>query len=259
MRYFKGSIKLSLDRDHALLKQVLYSGFVSQEQLWDFMVQTGCERSRHALNWRIKRLVDHGFLKRHVLPNIRQSFVYSLTSEGARELINLEQCHAGASGSYKRNSDGDSVVHALDLNDIHLALIRSGVLRKWKSDLEVRSQNEFTDYGYAKDYDAVVTLELTGALIEIALEYERQVKSEARYQEIVGMIQGERQVCLFLYLFPDYHVLSFVRHFFRYSRRAIYFGVACEFRQHLLLTSVQGPQVAYASLKQALGARAEAG
>jgi hypothetical protein len=258
VRYFRGSIKLSLGRDHALLRQVLYSGFVSQEQLWEFMVEAGCEQSRHALNWRIKRLVDHGFLERHVLANIRRSFVYSLTSEGVHELVNLDQCHAGASGFYKRKSEGDSVVHALDLNDIHLSLIRSGLLRQWKSSLEVRSQNEFTDYGYAKDYDAVMTLELDGALMEIALEYEREVKSEVRYQKIVAAIQGERAVDRFLYLVPDYHILSFVRYFFRHSRRAIYFGLARDFRQELLLTRVEGPQVAYASLKQALGVRQEA-
>jgi hypothetical protein len=258
VRYFKGGIKLSLDRDHALLKQVLYSGFISQEQLWEFMVQAGCERSRHVLNWRIKRLVNHGFLERHVLANIRRSFVYSVTSEGVRELINLEECHTGASGFYKRKADGDSVIHALDLNDIHLTLIRSGVLRQWKSDLEVRSQNEFTDYAYAKDYDAVVTLESDGELIEIALEYERQVKSAARYQEIAAAIQRERQVGSFLYLFPDYHMLWFVRHFFRHSNRQIYFGVACDFKRELLLTQVVSPKAPYASLKEALCARAHA-
>jgi hypothetical protein len=252
MRYFKGSIKLSLDRDHALLRQVLYSGFISQDQLWEFRVHAGCEQSRHALNWRIKRLVDHGFLERHALANIRHSFVYSLTSDGARELINLEECHTGVSAYYKRKADGDSVIHALDLNDIHLTLIRSGALRKWKSDLEVRSQNEFTDYGYVKDYDAVATLELDGELIEIALEYERQAKSEARYQEISAAIHRERQVGRFLFLFPDYHMLWFVRQFFRQSNRQIYFGVACDFKRELLFTRVVGPKATYSSLKEAL-------
>lgn len=252
MRYFKGSIKLSLDRDNALLKQVLHCGFISQEQLWEFMVNSGRERNRDALNWRIKRLVDHGFLARHVLPNVRRSFTYSLTPDGARELINLEQCHTGATAFYERKADGESVVHALDLNDIHLALLRSRILAKWKSDLEVRSQNEFTDSGYVKDYDAVVTLRLEGQAIELALEYERQVKSEARYHDIATAIQHERRVNRFLYLFPDYHMLWFVRQFFQQSSRAIYFGIACDFKRELVLTQVVGLKSVYATLKEAL-------
>ncbi|MGH9448317.1 MAG: hypothetical protein ACRD3O_21760, partial [Terriglobia bacterium] len=244
MRYFKGSVKLSLERDNALLKQVLHCGFVSQQQLWEFMVQSGHERSRDSLNWRLKRLLDHGFLLRHVLPNVRQSFIYSLTLDGARELINLDQCHTGASGFYKRKGDGESVIHALDLNDIHLALAGGGLLAKWKSDLEVRSQNEFTGYGYAKDYDAVATLRLDGQDVEMALEYERQVKAEARYLEIAAAIQREHRVQRFLYLLPDYHLLWFVRQFFQQSSREIYFGIACDFKRELILTQVVGPKVA---------------
>lgn len=257
MRYFKGSIKLSLDRDNSLLKRVLDCGFISQEQLWEFMVNSGREQNRHALNWRIKRLVDHGYLARHVRPNVRRSFVYSLTLDGARELINLEQCHTGATAFYQRKADCESVIHAIDLNDIHLALLRSGLLAKWKSDLEIRSQNEFTDCGYVKDYDAIVTLRLDGRDVELALEYERQVKSEARYHDIAAAIQHERQVNRFLYLFPDYHILWFVRRFFQHSRREIFFGIACDFKRELILTQVVGPKSVYATLKEALYVQAQ--
>ena len=51
-----------------------------------------------------------------------------------------------------------NVLHALGLNDIHIAVLRAGLLVRWTSSLEIRSQNELTRFGYAKDYDAILTV-----------------------------------------------------------------------------------------------------
>jgi hypothetical protein len=254
VRYFKGSIKLSLEHDHPILRQTLHSGFVTQDQLREFLVVGGHEQRRECYNWRVKRLVDHGFLKRHLLSNAARSFVYSLTEDGVRELVNLDQCHTAVVGFYNRNGDGDRIRHAIDLNDIRLALGRRGLLAGWKSDLEVRSQNEFTNYGYAKDYDAVVTLRLDGQDVQFALEYERQPKARDRYIEIAGLIQGERRVSRFLYLFPEYHLLWFVHQFFHGTKRRVYFGVSCDFKRELTSTQVIDPALHYCSLAEALQA-----
>lgn len=252
MRYVRGSVNLNLDRDNALLKQVLDSGFVTQRQLWEFMLRGGQEFRRRSFNWRVKRLVDNGFIERYALPKIASSYVYCLTKEGARELINVNECHTGAAGFYKHQPDCESVVHALELNDLHLALARAGLLKNWKPDLEVRSQNEMTDYGHEKDYDAVVTLEVDGREVAIALEYERCSKDKARYEQIAARIRQEHRVQRFLYLLPDYHLLWRVHQFFLYTGREIYFGVACDFKRELLATRVIGLKVAYRSLKDAL-------
>jgi L,D-transpeptidase YcbB len=60
----------------------------------------------------------------------------------------------------------ESLPFSLELNDFHLALLRAGVLTSWQSELEIRSLNEFTAYGFTKDYDAVgtVTSEVLGQL-----------------------------------------------------------------------------------------------
>jgi Replication-relaxation len=252
VRYIKGSVNLSLDRDNALLKQVFDSGFITQPQLWEFMLHAGHEFRRRSFNWRVKRLVDNGFLERHALPRITSSFVYTLTAAGAQELINLHQCHAGAASFYKRQPECESVVHALDLNDLHLALLRAGVLNSWKSDLEVRSQNEFTRYGHVKDYDAVIMLQTNGQEVELALEYERSAKSDMRYQEIAAKIRQELRVHRFLYLVPDYHRLYHVRQFFVHTGRDMYFGVTCDFEREALKTQVVGLKAAYRSLEEAL-------
>jgi hypothetical protein len=253
MRYLKDSIRLSLEHDHPFLRQILHSGFVTQDQLWEFMVRGGHESRRRSFNWRVKRLVDHGFLKRHVLSNGACSFVYSLTEEGVRELINLADCNTAVVGFYNRDADADRMRHAMDLNDLRLALARAGVLAGWKSDLEIRSQNAFTNYGYAKDYDAVVTLRLDGQNVQFALEYERQAKAENRYLEIAGLMHSEKRLDRFLYLVPEYHLLWFVHHCFRGSRLKIYFGVSCDFKRELLSTQVIDPALRQLTLAEALG------
>jgi hypothetical protein len=51
-----------------------------------------------------------------------------------------------------------SVLHAIGLNEIQLIVLRAGVLVRWVGSVEIRSQNELTGFGFAKDYDAVVTV-----------------------------------------------------------------------------------------------------
>jgi hypothetical protein len=46
MRYFKGAIALSPTQDLPLLRQVMYSKYVTQTQLWQFMRHSGYELSR---------------------------------------------------------------------------------------------------------------------------------------------------------------------------------------------------------------------
>jgi hypothetical protein len=61
-----------------------------------------------------------------------------------------------------------------------LALKRSEHLVEWTPDTEIRSRNEFTDSGYKKDYDAVVTVRSNGSERTFALEYERTAKAMQR-------------------------------------------------------------------------------
>src|ERR1035438_4155338 len=46
MRYFKGAIALSQTQDLPLLRQVMYSKYVTQTQLWQFMRHSGYESTR---------------------------------------------------------------------------------------------------------------------------------------------------------------------------------------------------------------------
>jgi hypothetical protein len=238
MRYPKGCISLSARHDAPLLAQVLQCGFVSHQQLWEFMVHELVERRRDAFGRRVKRLVDHGFLDRQALSGRTRSFVYSLTEDGASELVGFERHIGGATAFFDRKRDRDRVLHALELNEIHLALCRSGFLRRWMSEVEIRSRNELTACGYGKDYDAIIKLQLREQEVALAIEYERQAKGQSRYAEIAAAIQREQRVDLFLYLLPDYELLLYVRGFFEQVRRRIYFGISADFKRDLLKARV---------------------
>jgi hypothetical protein len=81
-------------------------------------------------------------------------------------------------------------------------LLEARILTSWQSDLEIRSVNEFTDFGLAKDYDAVVKIERGGRSHQIAIEYERTPKTRERYPDLRRLVERERRVNCVLYLMP---------------------------------------------------------
>ena len=64
MRYEKGTMELSPARDIPLLQQVLRSGFVTGNQLYEFMRLEQTEGSRQAFDHRVRRLVGHGLIEK---------------------------------------------------------------------------------------------------------------------------------------------------------------------------------------------------
>jgi hypothetical protein len=184
VRYWKGSIALSPIRDYPLLRQVLRSIFITHGQLYEFMRLQYCATSRNAFNNRLLRLVKHDYLVRDEVPFRTEGYVYSISARGAAELAGLGEYYTGLP---RRPVDGQlpkAVYHAIDLNEIHLALKRSEQLVRWTPDTEIRSRNEFTDSGYEKDYDAVVTVRSDGKERTFALEYERTAKARKEYLKI---------------------------------------------------------------------------
>src|SRR5438552_2786461 len=188
MRYEKGSIEISRTRDVPLMQQVLRSGFVTGAQLFEFMKCENCEYSRQAFYHRLRRLVGRGLVKKG--DGLTQP-VYWISELGASFLVGLGEPYAGRSGTEmaKRN-----FLHWLELNDVHLALRRSGALLQWVPASEICSQNDLTRFGFGKDYDAVVKVGCRGAEIEFALEHERTPKREAQYEEIGRRIEKDLHI-----------------------------------------------------------------
>jgi hypothetical protein len=171
VRYPEGTVELNGEHDLPLLRQLAHSRFVTRSQLAEYQSLRGSDECRRSFNWRIKRLMDHGFVDRRTVPAL------------------------GA----ERNKAGDlRVIHSVELNNIQLRAARAALLGRWIPDAEIRSENEIAGLSYKKEYDAVVTLRFDGRDITFALEYERTIKSRERYDKIAASVCAEREVEQFL-------------------------------------------------------------
>ena len=234
MRYRKGSIELSLSHDLPLLRQILRSEFATQAQLFEFMRLSHIERSRKSFDWRLRRLVRHGLVVQREVPLCGAQPVYSIGRSGALLLQGRgEYCLLGCPRR-SRNDAEPTALHALELNEIHLSALRSGILARWIPEAEIRSQNELTGFGYAKDYDAIVAVRTDGGDKRFALEYERSPKAAKVYRGIAATLAEEFNIGRILYLVPNYDLLRFISTFFANAKPPVYFGLVRAWHDQLL-------------------------
>jgi hypothetical protein len=126
------------------------------------------------------------------------------------------QCICGTCHGYKLQAD-----HKLCLGD------KLGYL-------EVRSQNELTGFGFAKDYDAVVTVRTEAGERRFALEYERSPKTTRYYKDVAASLGREVHVNHVLYPTCNYDLLQFVSGFFGNTKCRVFFGLAKDWHSQLL-------------------------
>lgn len=235
MRYAKGSIQLNQAHDYPLLRQVVRSGFVTHDQLYGLMQLSHHEWNRHSFTWRLRRLVKHRLVVRESVPRVTGGqLVYSIGDSGAMLLQAAgEYCLMGPRPE-DRAEDGAAVLHALEVNEIHLTLLRSGLAFRWIPVTEIRSQNELTTFGYAKDYDAVVEIMCTKGSLKFGLEYERSAKAERQYRLIAERITQERHLGHVLYLFPNRDLADYVARFFTQTVPRVYFGLVQDWHAQVL-------------------------
>jgi hypothetical protein len=239
MRYWKGSIALSPTRDYPLLRHVLHSGFITHNQLFEFLKLDYSVSSRNAFNNRVRRLVERGLLIRREMPFVNREGVYSVSQAGVSEFAGRGEHYAQPAGTARSNTAQSSLHHSLELNEIHLALKRSATLVYWMPETEIRSRNDLTPNGYWKYYDAIVTVRLAGQDCKFALEYERTPKAARHYLAIRQRIEQETSIAHFLYLVPNHDLLWFVADRLSDCKRAIYFGLFRDFLQQTLTLAVR--------------------
>jgi hypothetical protein len=98
-----------------------------------------------------------------------------------------------------------------------------------------------------------VTLRIDGGERKFALEYERTPKARQQYAKICDDIAAERAVDRFLYLVPNYDLLSFLVGCFASLKRPIYFGLARDFLDQLFDMPLRGARPgAMTTLRNAL-------
>lgn len=224
MRYAKGAIHLNEAKDIPLLQQIFQSAYATQQQLFEFMRLRGCEQSGGALRTRLARLVKHDLVERHTALGLSSS-VYSISPNGRDVLIFRGEPYAGRGCGLDRPLS--TAQHAVDLNGLHLAFLRSSRLHEWLPETEICARNILTTWGYAKDYDAVATVrDEKGRLITFALEYERSSKTDAEYQSVAIALNREARVDFVLYVITTAHLFARVS------------AALAQCRQHIVLCFV---------------------
>jgi hypothetical protein len=233
VRYPKGSLQLSDSRDLPLLREILHSECVTHSQLFEFMRLNHHERSRRSFDWRLRRLAGRELVRRRTIPACTGDFVYSIANTAAALLQGMgEYCLVGR-GRFNGKEAERSVLHAIGLNEIRLSALRAGLLVRWISSMEVRSQNELTGFAFAKDYDAVLTIRTAVGEQRFALEYERSPKPMRYYRDVAAALSRETRVNQVLYLVPNYDLLQFISGFFGNSR-SVFFGLVNDWHSQLL-------------------------
>jgi hypothetical protein len=234
MRYPKGSIQLNQSRDLPLLRQILRSEFVTHAQLFEFSRLNHYERSGNSFHWRMRRLVGRGLVQRQILAAGIGDAVYSIASTAATLLQSIgEYCLIGC-GRANADTVRKNALHAIGLNEIHLSALRAGALARWMSSTEIRSQNELTAFGFAKDYDAILMVRTNEGERRFALEYERSPKAAKCYRAIVASLSREVYVNRLLYLVANYDILRFVSGFFTNAEFPVFFGLVPDWHARLL-------------------------
>ena len=245
-------VQLSIERDLPLLLHVRNSTFVSHDQLFRWMEEAGLEHNRRSFNWRIRRLIKGAHVRE--TPSIQpyKGAVYSITRFG---LGVLESCGEGLVSVTSGSRNLPSILqgaHFLELNEIYHAFQRTGKLKGWKSDRELISLNYVLGSPLAKDYDAIAEVAMDGESLRIAVEYEKTVKSAARYKEIQEAIRDEGQVDLVLYLTSALDLVFTLSREFNHPALPMCFVSSGRFRTNLLGTPVL---FAYGSMRETFSLR----
>ena len=161
--------------------------------------------------------------------------IYALTTAGLSLLTDFGEPFAGRSGIESAN---DGFLHWLEINDLHLALLRAGVLAQWIPSTEICSQNDLTNFRYAKDYDAVVSVRWKGSEFRFAFEYERTAKTLSRYLGICDALESDMHLNVILYAASNYHLMCFLRDNLRSRNKTVCIGLMNELRDESLAARV---------------------
>ena len=253
MRYLKGSVSLR-DRDRGLLHLVADARYLTHAQLFQLARLKALEFERPIFNWRVRRLVNSGLLRKQVVPYLGTDALYSITRVGTQALEEMGITYMGGYVERVKDLAEVQIPHVLEVNRIRLALERSGALIFWIPEVLIRIVNLSPTLSYAKAYDAVAQVRIgDGVSVEFAIEYERTLKSEQKYERILEAIESERRLHTVLYLAPSYEILSSLRWYFERARHDILFAPVDDFKRNVLDTQVDlARAVRRMTLRQAL-------
>ena len=236
MRYYKGHIALSEARDVPVLLQVRNARAVCFDQLCELLSLEILPELPRSLRWRLARLEKAGLVIRLSGLSHLAKPVFGITHQGLIALESRGHYLLSLPSTTEVSLHPSQVPHALEMTSIRIALARAGVLRSWKSDLEITSKNLVSESGMGKDFDAVAEIEVDGSRRTIGIEYERSPKAAARYQAIREVLDGDQTTDAILYLTSNDDILYLLAMELRGARKRVGFVLSDAFRRSLLET-----------------------
>lgn len=231
MRYPKGSIVLSDSLDVPVLRKAYQAGHVTAWQLYRALNPVFEENKWKSFVRRLGLLSQRDFLLRMVVDGMSAP-VFALGDEGARSLQGRLPTVIEAAPRNSARGNRDHAWHDVELFELQLKLRQSGLVLSWLYEPEIRADNELTNFGYAKDYDAIVAFRCGNVSGKVALEYERFPKSTKQYRRIADTLNRETKVAAVLYLVCNVQMESFLLNGLRGTRHPVYVCQAQQFAEH---------------------------
>ena len=231
MRYPKGSIVLSDSLDVPALRKVYQAGHATAWQLYRALNPVFEENKWKCFVRRLGLLSQRDFFLRMVVDGMSAP-VFALGDEGARSLQGRLATVIEAAPRNTGRGNRYHVWHDVELFELQLKLRQSGLVSSWLYEPEIRADNELTNFGYAKDYDAIVTFRNGNVAGKVALEYERFPKSTKQYRRIADTLNRETKVAAVLYLVCNVQMESFLLNGLRGTRQPVYVCQAQQFADH---------------------------
>jgi hypothetical protein len=241
MRYAKGSLVISGERDIPLLRQVRNSKFITHTQLFEFMKLGGFDHDRDSFNWRVRRLRTFAHVSVCSEVTGAGSAVYRITRKGLNLLEHYGEYATVLNSNTEHLPHTSQAFHALELNAVQLALARNNLVASWQTEIEVASFNTISQSPFQKDYDAIVDVWLGDHRARFALEYERCLKGNKHYERISAALDAERELDCILYLTSGGELLAPLIQEFGSVRKKVAFASARSFERDLLDTNVIRP------------------
>jgi len=238
MRYRRGFIALSDDRDIPMLLVIRNARAITCDQLSTLLLNNGPETCRRSVHWRLGRLERNGLVERIDCGRLLPEPVYAITRSGL-ELLELRG-HALLSlpSTTREIVRRSQVLHAVELAGICAALTAAHVLITWQWELEVLSQNLVYGGDCTKDFDALVKVSDGDRIKSFAIEFERTAKGTARYGDVRKVLDAANGVDTVLYLTPDPSILYLLAVELRSVNKRIGFALSRAFQSSLLSTNV---------------------
>jgi hypothetical protein len=236
MRYYKGYISLSDTCDLPVLLHVRNSRAITFDQLRDLLTHEMLEAIVRSLRWRVTRLEKAGLIVRFNGQRFLGKPVYGITQQGLECLESRGHYLVSLPSNTEQILHPSKVAHALELVNIHLAFARSGLLRSWKSDVEITSRNLVAAGAATKDFDAVAEIGIDRCTRTIGIEYERSAKAASRYATIREALDRDGTTDTVLYLTSSDDILYLLAMELRTTRKRIGFALSEAFLHSLLDT-----------------------